>query len=113
MEYLTIQEPRSSHFRGMEHHQSDSYGSRPRDDFSRQARPPTLERDGSPSHFKQSDPGMSDSWRKSSRSINANSSAFYYPHQPSETSTISAPAVTRPAPSSIAALLRPIEQPNP
>jgi len=99
MEYLTIQEPRSTHFRGMEHHQSAYYGSQPRDNFH-QPRSST-DRSDSPSHGP-SEPRISGSDSKSSRWP---SSGYYQQSTSPQQSVTSVPSATQP-PRSIASLLQ-------
>jgi len=111
MEYLTIQEPRSSHFRGMDHHQSDSYSRR--DDLSRPSRSLGLDGAGSPSDHYHSSPMMTSTtkprWAPTS-------SGVYYPVQSAEAPPSLGPISSRQGPStSIASLLRPaeVEAPKP
>ncbi|KAF2665728.1 hypothetical protein BT63DRAFT_74214 [Microthyrium microscopicum] len=112
MEYLTIQEPRSSYFRGMDHHQADGYGGRSRDDFPRQPRHSDHDRGASSDSYHRIDPVLSTSSSKAPRWAESNGSSFYYPH-PTESSIapVSGSNPARAAPSSsIASLLRPVDQ---
>jgi hypothetical protein len=106
MEYLTIQEPRSTHFRGMEHHQSAYYGGQPRDDYSRQPRS-SLDRSSSPSTLGPIDPAISNPAAKLSRWPAANLSGYYQHSTSPEQSGTSVSSTGRPAPRSIASLLQP------